>query len=65
VPKLYKRAAARRDLVEHAVYLATEGGEELAERFLSQTHACCTLLLDQPEIGSPLLVRDPDLVGIR
>jgi len=46
VPKLYKRAAARRDLVEHAVYLAAEGGEE-------------------PEIGSPLLVRDPDLVGIR
>ena len=33
MPKLYKRAAARRDLVEHAVYLAAEGGEELAERF--------------------------------
>jgi len=39
VPKLYKRAAARRDLVEHAVYLAAEGGEELAERFLCVFHA--------------------------
>ena len=36
MPKLYKRAAARRDLFEHAVYLAEEGGEALAERFLSQ-----------------------------
>jgi hypothetical protein len=42
VPKLYKRAAARRDLVEHAVYLAAEDGEELAERFLSQALASCT-----------------------
>jgi toxin ParE1/3/4 len=65
VPRLYIRAAARRDLVEHAVYLAAEGGEELAERFLSQAEASCALLLDQPEIGSPLVVRDPALVGIR
>ena len=65
MPKLYKRAAARRDLVEHAVYLAAEGGEELAERFLSRADASCTVLLHQPEIGSPLVVRDPDLVGIR
>ena len=56
---------ARRDLVEHAVYLAAERGEELAERFLSQAEASCALLLDQPEIGSPLVVRDPALVGIR
>lgn len=65
MPKLYKRAAARRDLFEHAVYLAEEGGEALAERFLSQAEASCTLLLEQPEIGSPLLVTDPDLAGIR
>ena len=65
MPKLYIRAAARRDLIEHAVYLAAEGGEELAERFLSRADASCALLLDQPEIGSPLVVRDPDLTGIR
>ena len=48
--KLYKRAAARRDLVEHFVYLAAEG---------------CEALLYQPEIGSPLVVNDPELSGIR
>jgi toxin ParE1/3/4 len=65
VRKLYKRAAARRDLVEHFVYLAAEGGEELAERFLSQAEASCEVLLDQPEIGSPLVANDPGLSGIR
>ena len=63
--KLYKRAAARHDLVEHFVYLAAEGGEALAERFLSQAEAACEVLLDQPEIGSPLVVDDPGLSGIR
>ena len=63
--KLYQRAAARRDLVEHFVYLAAEGGESLAERFLSQAEAACEVLLDQPEIGSPLVVNDPELSGIR
>ena len=62
---LYKRAAARRDLVEHFVYLAAEGGEALAERFLSQAEAACEVLLGQPEIGSPLVVDDPGLSGIR
>jgi toxin ParE1/3/4 len=65
VPKLFKRAAARRDLIDHAVYLATEGGVELAERFLSQAEASCTVLLAQPMIGSPLAVTDPALAGIR
>jgi toxin ParE1/3/4 len=65
VSRLYIRAAARRDLVEHAVYLTAEGGEELAGRFLSQAEASCALLLDQPELGSPLVVRDPALISIR
>jgi toxin ParE1/3/4 len=65
VLKLFKRAAARRDLVDHAVYLGTEGDEELAERFLSQAEASFAVLLDQPQIGSPIAVRDPDLAGIR
>ena len=63
--RLYKRAAARRDLVEHFVRLATEGDEALAERFVSQAEASCALLLDQPEIGSPLRVRDSALAGLR
>jgi len=65
VRKLYKRAAARHDLVEHFVYLAGEGGEVLAERFLSRAEASCEVLLTQPECGSPLVVQDPGLTGIR
>lgn len=65
MPRLFKRAAARRDLLEHAVYLAGEGGGELAERFLSQAEASCAVLLDQPQMGSPLVVTDPELAGIR
>ena len=32
---VYKRASARRDLIEHYVYLAENAGLEIAERFLS------------------------------
>ena len=56
--KIYKRAAAWRDLVEHFVYLAAEGGDALAEQFHSQAEGACEVLLDQPEIGSPLVVDD-------
>ena len=65
MPRLYKRAAARRDLVEHFVHLATEGDEAFAERFATQAEASCALLLDQPEIGSPLIVSDSALAGLR
>jgi hypothetical protein len=47
------------------VYLAEEGGEALADPFLSQAEASCEALLNQPEIGSPLIVNDPELSGIR
>ena|ERR1700693_2152837 len=36
MPRVYKRPAARRDLVEHYVYLAENAGEETADRFLRQ-----------------------------
>ena len=39
MPKIYQRAAARRDLVEHFVYLAENANLETAERFLAQTEA--------------------------
>jgi toxin ParE1/3/4 len=37
--RVYRRAAARRDLVEHYVYLAGNAGEDTAERFLAQVEA--------------------------
>ena len=34
--RVYQRAAARRDLVDHYVYLAEQADEDTAERFIAQ-----------------------------
>ena len=34
MPRVFKRAAARRDLVQHYVYLAENAGDAVADRFL-------------------------------
>ena len=39
MPKVYQRAAARRDLVEHFVYLAENASLDIAERFLTNAEA--------------------------
>ena len=39
MPKVYQRAPARRDLVEHFVYLAEYASLETAERFLDSAKA--------------------------
>mgnify|MGYP001765146198 CR=1 FL=1 len=36
MPKIYQRAAVRRNMVEHLVYLAENANLESAERFLAQ-----------------------------
>jgi hypothetical protein len=45
---VYKRASARRDLVEDYVYLAGHAGIETAERFLSSAGASFTDLARNP-----------------
>ena len=65
MPKIYQRAAARRDLVEHFVYLAENADLETAERFLGQTEASFNVLAEQPLIGAPLSLYDPALAGMR
>jgi hypothetical protein len=39
MPRVFKRAAARRELVEHYVYLEEQAGEALAERFLANAES--------------------------
>ena len=39
MPRVTQRAAARRDLVEHFVYLAENAGLNTAERFLTNAEA--------------------------
>jgi toxin ParE1/3/4 len=63
--RVTKREAARRDLVEHFVYLAENAGLDVAERFLSSAEASFADLARQPMIGAPLTLKHPDLAGMR
>ena len=65
MPKVYQRAAARRDLVEHFVYLAENAGLDTADRFLTNAENTFNDLAAHPMIGTTLKLHHPDLVGIR
>jgi toxin ParE1/3/4 len=65
VPVIFKRAAARRDLVEHYVYLAENATPEVAERFLERAEESFAQLLEQPLMGAPLTLRRAELAGVR
>ena len=62
---VYKRASAKRDLLEHYVYLAENTGIETAERFLSNADESFCDLSRHPAKGAALLLRDPRLAGLR
>lgn len=63
--QVYRRPAARRDLVDHYRYLAENAGEAVADRFLSQAEASFDDLLRQPKVGAPLALRRSELEGLR
>jgi toxin ParE1/3/4 len=42
--RVYRRAAARTDLIEHYAYLAMEAGEAAADRFMDNAEASFNLL---------------------
>jgi toxin ParE1/3/4 len=63
--RVYKRPEARRDLIEHYVYLAEEAGEEVAERFLTQAEQTFTDLAENREMGASLTLLNPQLAGLR
>ena len=65
MPRVYQRAAARRDLVEHFVYMAENAGPEIAGRFLTNAATSFNELAGQPMIGAPLTLRHPELAGMR
>src|SRR5205085_4338805 len=65
MPRVYRRAAARRDLIEHYVYLAEHADEPTADRFLERVKETFELLSTQREIGAPLTLRHPQLAGLR
>ena len=65
MPTVTQREAARRDLVEHFVYLAENAGLDVAERFLTNAEASFNDLAQQPRIGVPLTLKHPDLANVR
>jgi toxin ParE1/3/4 len=65
MPNVKQREAARRDLVEHFVYLAENASMDTAERFLSQAEASFNELARHPAMGSPLDLKHPGLAGMR
>ena len=54
---VYKRASARRDLVEDYVYLAEHAGIETAERFLSSADESFGDLARHPGMGTAVRSR--------
>ena len=65
MPTVTLREAARRDLVEHYVYLAENAGLEVAERFLTNAAASFNDLALQPDMGGPLTLKPRDLANVR
>jgi toxin ParE1/3/4 len=63
--KVYARATARRDLVEHYVYLAENASQQIADRFLIQAETSFADLTRHPLMGTPLTLSKPALVGMR
>ena len=65
MPAVQIREAARRDLVDHFVYLAENAGMEVAERFLERAESSFGDLAGQPLMGAPLTLNHADLAGLR
>lgn len=51
--------------MEHFVYLAENAGMDTAERFLTNAEASFNDLGLRPRIGAPLILKHPELAGIR
>ena len=63
--RVYRRPAARHDLIAHYCYLVENAGEAVADEFLSRVEASFNDLLEQPKIGAPLTLRPAELAGLR
>ncbi len=63
--KVYRRGAARRDLIVHYAYLAEHAGETMADHFLTLAEATFNELAEAPRKGSLVATRQPMLSGLR
>jgi toxin ParE1/3/4 len=65
VTGVFQRPAARRDLIEHYVYLAENAAETLADRFLTRAQESFSQDPRQPLMSSPVASRRRALAGLR
>jgi toxin ParE1/3/4 len=65
MPRILKREAARRDLVEIWVWYAENAGIDTADRFLASAQATLSLLASRPQGGAPARFAEPGLQGLR
>jgi toxin ParE1/3/4 len=63
--RVFKRAAARRDLVHHYVYLAENAGDAVADRFLDCAESSFVALSEHPEMGAALALQRPEFKALR
>ena len=61
----YQRPTARRDLIEHYVYLVEHTDEAIADRFLTNAEETFHQLAQDPGLGAPVHRRSPELAGLR
>ena len=59
--RVFKREAAKRDLIAQWVWYAENANFEVADRFLQAADNKLTLLSTHPESGVPCFVRKPEL----
>ncbi|MCG6941063.1 MAG: type II toxin-antitoxin system RelE/ParE family toxin [Thiohalocapsa sp.] len=61
--KVYQRAAARQDLIEHFVYLAEAADLDTAERFLAAARTTFAELAEHPTLRALLQPKRAELAG--
>ena len=62
--RLTRTPEARRDIIEHAVYLGQQSARTAA-RFLDAVEASLERLVEMPQLGSPRDFPNPELTGLR
>lgn len=62
---VYRRPAARSDLIAHYAYLTENAGDTTADRFLNNAEVSFNDLAKQPTMGAPLMLRRSELAGMR
>src|SRR4051794_12875381 len=60
-----RRPRAIEDLNQQYAYYLLHGGDELADRYLSQVEETLALLLEQPKIGARRDLPNPQAAGLR